>query len=896
MTAFPVPRRLILLWSLITLGWLVLAPAVHQPTDFQPWAFSIDLSFGPDVKDLGEGWRIRRDGHPPNVVDTALIDRGSLAFQAPSADGALLRLKAQVPEAAQRLTVRLNGAPLDTLIPTKPGRTETWLRIIPPGRLQPGANLVTLENSDPSRPIPFEKLVVGNVRKSYAAWQLVSVPDAAVPRHGAKTPWPLILIGLAIWGAFSTFIAVLCLTGKLSWSIAGWSLLPPGILVISTLGLAIGGLVSPYRILLNESALGGYWLIAIWTSLGSVGFWVLPSAGNAALTGLGRAANHEPAIAYGGALLALGIVAIALGLRVQEVARAPAAIIQWFGHQNDEELFLNSAVAIAHLDWRTLLKPSLDFPLLGPGWGFYCPVGLALALGGLCMKAWGLYPGLAYWLWTLVVGGALLCLVPYGWQRLWGYPGVGGLLAGALLAVSPGLRALIPQMVSDNQAYLFLGGALIWLARLATRERWRDAAILGALMAGLGATRFLMLPILMVMMAVLAGIWWITADSPARRVRRAAQWGAACGLTVLLLWLMEWTLLHGYGGGRESFFLSQVPKAGSDALFSSKQLANIRELLPMFLTDLGREHPVWIGLWFALLPVGWWCLRRARASMHWQPFLLLAAPLVVYTLEAVSRWIYATRYIYPTLILEAVLLAFIIDLVWLQLQAGIRRIPLMRAQSLGAAALVLLIIAPLTVVAETSGQIMLGQWRQLRQAGAARLAYLSWARAQLPPNAVVLLDESDNPWETVRYAWRTTLFPITIGGSYRNKALVFEPQEVGRHPFRVINYRRTAWITAVPGVPVTTHSSLTPAEIEGLVRNRFAPALIDDLLARGRAVCVLDPSGNAPLPRHLLEENETGRYNSFSPGRYHIVAHAGPAAPNSRPWIWYQVSAPGRSR
>jgi hypothetical protein len=199
-----------------------------------------DRHLRPDLTSIGHagfesmGGRLRLRG-----------ERGQLILPARSWPGVIRLWRG---ERRGRVTVRLDGRPVGTW---SPGADR--LRLILPA----GVNRLTLERTGPGPPLTLTRIIVSNVIGYSSGWPAVYLTPGPAPASGpsGRGWWWLILIAAAVFG-LHLYAERHRPLGAAGLAIAGWTLIPPAVLVLLAAGLRLAGygLVWPLSSLLTATA------------------------------------------------------------------------------------------------------------------------------------------------------------------------------------------------------------------------------------------------------------------------------------------------------------------------------------------------------------------------------------------------------------------------------------------------------------------------------------------------------------------------------------------------------------------------------------------------------------------------------------------------------------------
>lgn len=465
-----------------------------------------------------------------------------------------------------------------------------------------------------------------------------------------------------------------------------------------------------------------------------------------------------------GGLLALTVV-LAFGLYALYTLQHPGIPTWNIGTGNDGDQYMNISVGMSQLQpfpWALWRLPTLE-SVVGL-WN--CSLVMGLFAGGF-LKIWGFYPGLLYWVWTMVVLSSLFCLVPYLWQRQWGYSGVGGVVAGLLLATSPTIRQFVPHVMSDTLGMLLLGLGFLGLATLVTRERWRDVLLVSLCFAILGVTRSSLLFQLPTLLAGLALSWLAIVESARQRRERLVKLAVVAALTLLFLEAIDYSLLI-KSHGRPYFWAYILSAFGWARLHGP--LHQGAAVTVKSAAWLSHTHVVWLWLIPVFIAVMGWCW--ARRSRLYQPMALVVVPWACYMVLFLGR-AGEPRHLLPWFLMETLLLSSLLDGAYRAVTT--RRMPVTRWTL---SVTLTLLVGSLIL---HGGRELLGGWPAVRQQQRIATAYLAWARARLPENALIVVSPEADPWWIARHAARPVICPTD---PYHGTPLYIDPAFLHRHPFR----------------------------------------------------------------------------------------------------------------
>jgi len=851
--------------------WAVTAPALLLPATLRPWTVSLDLSRWELASTLSPGWQVRRDPRFPATATAMFSETGRLTLDAPEAGSALLKLKIRFAAPEQRLRLRFNDSAIATIAPETAGGVERWRTIIPQGLLHAGANHLTLTNTQPSAPIEIEKVELGNVRRRYPALGGLLVVDpqerpSTVSHHLVLVAGGLVVAAVAAW----LTIGLSDIAGLPSWG--RWiGLAPPILVVVSIMGAAVGSAVTPYAWFMTPPAflrwwvkawgLGIGWILCLtlcryrhlinrytqrvvtpleWTAY-AVG-WVTYSA----LSGIGRLTQALTSHRWGRRAALLALLALALTERIRYYLQHSADIFGDFNTGSDASVYLATALAIVK-QHPYLISLHDNFPLLlGVG---NSPLVLSTVISGF-IKTWELYPGIAYWGWTLLFFSSLLCLFPYAWQRLWGFPGLGGVAVGVLLATSQLLQEQIPVIMTDLIGVVLLGGAFLLIGRLAILARWRDVIAAAAGLTILAYSRTANTYLSVFLILALGVGWFWTSSSRQQAAQRMRRFGGLIALTALGIIVVQWAI----GGPHYPFLLGQLT-LGHWYWATHHGFPRSPEPLRWFWNGLmvpggalWHDHPLWILLLPSCLGFGIWAAWRRR-SPHALPALLALIPWLGYLASTLLAGKYP-RYALPWLLMQGLLMAQLGDVLW-----GAWRRRIASPLAWGSVLLILIWIGArpsLRVAGEWTGQ-----WRQFVTARQHAIQYLTWVKPQLPDTAMVFVSTRADPWGIARRLDR----PVLFSNHASVYGLVIDPHRLARHPLTVFE------IASGP-VPPNTQ-------------------VVEHYLTQGNTLVVLDPVVD-PEAFQFFERECGPRTLGFLPRDRFRFQRVG-QDPHRR-WAWHTVT------
>lgn len=867
--------------------WVVVVHFVCLPSTFQRWGNTWDLSRWDLLDTLPTtDWAIQRRTQHPTVGSAQLRGQGHFMFTVPTSGAqGRVRVKARLPH-EQRLHLQLNGHEVATLEPVSSDPIQRWRFLVSPDHLQEGENVLTLTNPDSDRPIEVEKITVGNVLRERLPMKGVLVIDQPGSNPVSWHP-VLVFAGLLSSGLIALFLLIAPATLQLPMSLHWWNLAPPSALLLGLTGLAAYNTFTPYAVYMSPHPLGELWIKSWCLGAGitagcaliqtlirfrkrDLRFAIDPLVRTAtsswavttrvwtvlvtATVRLGAIVQHllqqrwlRPA-ALGG----LCVLALAEGSAyyMQHTSDMLAAIRT----DSDAQVYLESAVHVAqrHPFLIGLFRPPY-FPDLLAVWN--TQVVIATAMGGF-IHAWGFYPGVLYWGWTMVVLGGVFCLVPYVWQRLWGYPGLGGLAAGFLLATSLVTRQELARPATDFLGMLILGGTFLLVARLAIRERWRDVVITSIGMTVLALSRTANLYTGVVLLTALAVGWVLWAPDRRRRLTRLGKFTALIGLVILWLTILEVTLLARLLHTSYLWRLVQVQIAWGvqNPIHSTEPFKVMFGNLATPAVAMSRDHLAWLVLIPFSVAFSFWCLC-ARHRTHALPCLLVFLPWLAY-LAIVMPGTPNVRYALPWLLMEGLLAAQLLDVAW----AAFRRV-LTTSFAWGLTILGVLAIGWLPIA--TTSKELITQWREFSMSRTQSRRYLAEVAQQLPPTAVVLVTFRVDPWEVARRLQR----PTAYAGASCDYGLLVNPRDLKKHPYAFID---------------DPHDALRTA---GLFAHQTA-RYIERRLAAGQTVWFLDLVADPDAVPFF--HSAVGGHTGFIPAGQYTV-HSISLEPHREGWKLYQI-------
>lgn len=774
-------RYAIIATAAFAVAWLYLVPALSLPQGFQPWKRVLDLSSWDVIGRLEPGWTTRRDARLPTIGDAAVAHRADLLLDCLPSPGGLLKLKVNLPQPEQRLTLSMNGVQVATLRATRPGQSERFLLPIHEP-FHEGVNRLTFENSLQEFPIIVEKVSWGNVRAFDVAGRWIIAADASLPGPAGRIGVEALAggIGGILLGMGSVALASRAAI-PVAFLKAGFTVVFIG--VLSLIGLVVASAATPYTVLLAPSAVLAVWGITWGTAVGvpwvAAAFWQAlqqPSPMSPA-TGKVWTSRAVPAAL-------LGIVAAGVWWRLGYYYLHQRSVsLMAVGTGHDADVFLNIALAAAHVEpfpWG-LLQPAALASLHGL-WN--SSLVLALFLGSV-LKLWGFYPGLIYWTWGMAIFGGLACLVPYAWQRQWGFPGIGGIAIGFALALSPLFQREFARTMTDHLGFLLLAAALLLIGRLITRARWGEAVIVGVWLALIALSRSALLLLMPSLVLGMGWAWW-RAEISRPRSWRLAAFGLTVAIGVGCYLLVDRAILS-KASGTESYasYIFEVMStwASRHGTFAHGMGSALQPSLAQLLENLRAEHPAWVfgmpvalavGLWGTIGPRTRWSSPASLVFLTWCGYIAL-----------LMGNIDEPRYLMPWLLMEGLLLAQAIDLVWIALRRWASRTvsttqPTALLDSIcSLSAVILLSIG----IAAGFDAWWLGQ--KLWKGQVEQRQYLQWARTQLPGNAVILAGPQTDPWHVARQTQRPVIGPVS---AVHSAPLVVDPARLRRHPRESIRW------------------------------------------------------------------------------------------------------------
>ena len=538
----------IFLGGAILLSWFPLSRAVQIPPSFRPWTESFDLSRCTVTKRLGMGWSIRQNLHYPEVCEAFVVDSAEFLFTVQAPSGAMLKLKAHSVSHYPKFLVKFNGVPLQNQMEASK-RTNRWTWILQPDILNRGVNTIHITNLDSKNPLAVEKIELANVRRSYPGLGAILVPDVSTP------PSKTSAMGQTAFGGVLTCLlsvcVVFCLTKRIHPppSTYLWALAFPAITVLVLAAVALGNVLTPYVFLIKVNRLlqiwVGTWGLSLCYLLGWLSFrplleatprlfrsmkkaarnilrirWRLKNVVQRAENAIRRAQNvmrfslkkfgifvEKTLSSHHLKLLVLvSVFFVAFVCRSLFWIQNPSQPLSKIGTGHDSDVYFNTAIAISNIYPFPLgIIHSNALATLGGFWNSSLILSCFL---GRYIRFFGFYPGLTYWVWTMIVLGSILCLVPYHWQKKFRYPGVGGVCTGMLLAISPILQQELPRVMTDHLGLFALAVVVLLLGRLAVRGRWRDLFFSSVGLAILVLSRSAMLLLAPAFLVSLGYVWW----------------------------------------------------------------------------------------------------------------------------------------------------------------------------------------------------------------------------------------------------------------------------------------------------------------------------------------------------------------------------------------------------
>lgn len=877
--------------GLLSLWWALIVHVVSLPTAFRPWGTVWDLSQWELIQTFSaDHWSVRHDLRFPPAGSAALRDQGDFSFTVPIVQtNALLKVKVRPTVSHQRLRLVLNNREVAAFTATAPGSVHRWRSIIPGRDLRVGRNTLTLIHEGPVAPIEVEKVQVGNVYRSYPAQGGSLILDGA--GHPLGQWQVLVMLGGLLSAGIGVILMLLAFSATDIFStMHRWCLAPPVLVLIGLTGLVIVSLVTPYTACLEAFRVWDAWNTAWSLSVGlalslmilsmirrlrtadprvvteplfrtvKVG-WVITTqvstAVLATLTRVGTSVRHLVDQRWVSYTVCGAVFLMAAGTRGLYFLLHPSdTLVGSVNSGGDAEVYLRTAVEVMRRQPFLIgLFHYPYFPNLHSVWN--CQVAFSTFLAGF-FRVWGFYPGLVYWGWTMVVLSSLLCLIPYAWQRLWGYSGVGGLAVGFLFATSLLMTEDVVKPMTDLLGLILLGGAFWFLGRLATRARWADVIVMSVLMTVLALSRTANMYIDVFLLAGLLIAWWrLTPDRAIRSDRFRKFWGLVA-LWILGLALAEVGLLAGNMGWRQSYFGILITKQLVWGVQNSSH-DPLGLLYPNLLNPvrtMWRDHPIWVivmpvCVWFSI-----WCLRQRR-SQHAMPCLLVTVAWLGYAgiLSLGSPW---PRYTMPWLFFQGLFVAQLVDVAWERLRAVLKTPLLWGAASLGA----LLIFSPLALA---SGRTLLSEWRQYSTQREQATAYLTLAAQHLPPTAIVLVMFEVAPWDIARQLQRTTAY----AGITCHYGLLFDPRQLDHHPYTLVTE--------------TEEEVQATIKIFGHPTGRF----IRRCLSMGKTVWFLDRVVDPQAPRFF--QNAVTGFTGHIPAGYYTVQSVD-LDPNQEHWKLFQIT------